>query len=163
MTTPRTLIEQTTQGLHHFVHNLEQYPAAMHFVTNEDMAVLRQASDILDRMAHRREAADRSLNTDWAFKSRQEDEGHVAINITDRKVMTGWWEIHDNVSFLAQYLATNGESAENIADMVETPWSWTDEYEAAVNEHEMNQAGEQPEGFIQPTHPPRAENQRPTE
>jgi hypothetical protein len=162
MTTPTTRIEATTEGLRHFVSNPNQYPATIQLITEDELRTLERAADILDRATHRRETSRRSLNTDWAFIQRLEDDGYEYTVTSDRPVVTSWWEIHDNVAFLANYMMEHGETAASIVEMIETPWSWTDEFEAASNQHEMELAGEQPEGFIQPTHPPRAENQRPT-
>lgn len=42
-----------------------------------------------------------------------------------------WWTSHDNLVTLVRWLAHSGAEASEIADAVETPWSYTDEYEAA--------------------------------
>lgn len=42
-----------------------------------------------------------------------------------------WHENHDNVVMLARWLADDGRSAYEVADAVEKPWKFTDEYKIA--------------------------------
>jgi hypothetical protein len=42
---------------------------------------------------------------------------------------TPWYGFHDNVANLARYLADNGTSADNLADYIEKPWKWEDEWQ----------------------------------
>ena len=39
-----------------------------------------------------------------------------------------WWDDHDNLVILCDYLADNDWSAHDVAGAVEKPWKYTDEY-----------------------------------
>lgn len=49
-----------------------------------------------------------------------------------------WFEDHDNLVTLTRWLADSGYSARNIADVIEKPWKYDDEFAMAhtVNTHE---------------------------
>jgi hypothetical protein len=42
-----------------------------------------------------------------------------------------WHESHDNIVLLVQWMAHDGQSAYNVADAVEKPWKFLDEYKMA--------------------------------
>lgn len=42
-----------------------------------------------------------------------------------------WHESHDNVVILTRWMADDGRSAYEVADAVEKPWKFTDEYKMA--------------------------------
>lgn len=43
-----------------------------------------------------------------------------------------WWKVHDNLVFLTRYMAdSDNYDAGTIADVVEKPWKWEDEYKEA--------------------------------
>jgi hypothetical protein len=39
-----------------------------------------------------------------------------------------WWDTHDNIVTLADWMADNDWSAHDVAGMVEKPWKYTDEW-----------------------------------
>ena len=43
-----------------------------------------------------------------------------------------WWHDHDNIVLLAHHMADTLEPAEAVADMIEKPWKFEDEWKAAL-------------------------------
>jgi len=39
-----------------------------------------------------------------------------------------WFEVHENIAALARWMADQGFSASEVADAVEKPWKYHDEY-----------------------------------
>jgi hypothetical protein len=63
-----------------------------------------------------------------------------------------WFATHDNISFLAGYMAHNRHDAFEVADMVEKPWKYEDLYFQARREQERELAAEAAKYTTSPVH-----------
>lgn len=52
----------------------------------------------------------------------------------DHQEQWPWYAVHDNLILLADYMASYGYSADDLAEMIRKPWQWADEYDAAVRD-----------------------------
>lgn len=45
-----------------------------------------------------------------------------------------WWMSHDNLVLTARYMVNMGCDADEIADFIEKPWKFEDEYNEAIDQ-----------------------------
>lgn len=46
----------------------------------------------------------------------------------DKAYNARWWESHDQVAATARFMADNGYDGNELANFIEKPWKWTDEF-----------------------------------